>query len=572
VGVVPSRADAIALLTAPGQPFELEEIDRDGRPWRVYRHAPANMAVLLRGTAAHGALDYIVFEGERLTYAEHLRLVGGLTAHLASLGVGPGDRVAVGMRNYPEFAVGFWGAVAMGAVSVPLNAWWTGPEMVYALRDSGAKVLFLDGERYERLAPHLAELPDVVATIVCRARADLAGSVTSWEQLRDGFAPDSPLPDVEIAPDDLASIMYTSGTTGFPKGAMQSHRNHVTNIFNSILSGAAGAVAASGTATAPEAAAPARQPAMFSMFPFFHIGGMSALYLAPATGMKLVTLYKWDLDRAIDALVAEGVSAMAVVPALYRQILDSPRVHELSPEVLTGIASGGAPVPPDLITRTEVQFDAKVAPANAYGLTETTSGVVTNAGSDYFTHPDSVGRPVPGADVRIVGPDDGADRPPGQVGEIWVAGPNVVSGYWNNPEATAASFTDGWFHTGDLGYVGDDGFVYVVDRLKDVVIRGGENVYCAEVEAALFLHPDVADVAVIGLPDAALGEEVVAVVERRAGSDLTAVDLQRFAAERLARFKVPSTVVFRDDPLPRNATGKILKRDLRDELAARSSG
>jgi acyl-CoA synthetase (AMP-forming)/AMP-acid ligase II len=195
--------------------------------------------------------------------------------------------------------------------------------------------------------------------------------------------------------------------------------------------------------------------------------------------------------------------------------------------------------------------------------------VVTNTGTDYFSHPDSVGRPVPGAGIRIVSPDDGRDQHPGDVGEIWVHGPNVVSGYWGNPEATASSFTDGWFHTGDLGYVGDDGFVYVVDRLKDVVIRGGENVYCAEVEAALFLHPDVADVAVIGLPDENLGEEVVAVVERRPESTLTGADLQRFAAERLARFKVPSTVVFRDEPLPRNATGKILKRELRDDLIAR---
>jgi long-chain acyl-CoA synthetase len=562
---MPTRAEAIALLTSPGQPFELEEIEHAGGPWRVYRHAPASLADVLRGTAAHGDRDYIVFERERLTYAEHLRLVAGLAGHLASIGVGSGDRVAVGMRNYPEFAVGFWGAVAMGAVSVPLNAWWTGPEMVYALQDSGAKVLFLDDERYERIAPHLAELPDVVATIVCRSRTELPDPVVSWDDLRATFADQPSLPDVAIAPDDLASIMYTSGTTGFPKGAMHSHRNHLTNIFNSILSGAAGAVAA-GTTPAPDAPPQAHQPAVFSMFPFFHIGGMSVLYLAPAAGMKLVTLYKWDLDKAIDALIDERVSSMAVVPMLFRQVLDSPRVGELSPDVLAGIASGGAPVPPDLITRTEAQFGAKVAPANAYGLTETSSGVVTNAGGDYFAHPNSVGRPVPGARIRVVGPDDGADQPPGAVGEIWVHGPNVVSGYWNNPDASAASFTDGWFHTGDLGYVDDDGFVYIVDRLKDVVIRGGENVYCAEVEAALFLHPDVADVAVIGLPDDRLGEEVVAVVERRTGSTLSAPDLQRFAAEHLARFKVPSAVVFRDEPLPRNATGKILKRDLRDEL------
>jgi acyl-CoA synthetase (AMP-forming)/AMP-acid ligase II len=470
------------------------------------------------------------------------------------------------MRNYPEFAVGFWTAVAMGAVSVPLNAWWTGPEMVFALRDSGAKVLFLDEERYQRIAPHLSELPEVVATIVCRAGAELGDGVTSWEQLRATFAAETSLPDAEIAPDDLVSIMYTSGTTGFPKGAMHSHRNHLTNIMNALLGMTAGAMVA-GTLVA-DAPPPEHQPAFFTMFPFFHIGGMSALYLAPAAGMKLVTLYKWDLDRAIDALVAEHVSSMAVVPTLYRQLLDSPRAGELSANVLAGISSGGAAVPPDLITRTEEQFAAKVSPTNAYGLTETSSGVVTNTGSDYFTHPDSVGLPVPGARIRIVGPEDGEDRAPGEVGEIWVHGPNVVSGYWNNASATASAFTDGWFHTGDLGYVAEDGFIYVVDRLKDVVIRGGENVYCAEVEAALFLHPEVADVAVVGLPDASLGEVVAAVVERRPGSTLARDELQRFVAERLARFKVPSVMVFRDEPLPRNATGKLLKRQLRDELVS----
>ncbi len=561
---MPTRAEAIALLTGPGQPFELEQLDRADGPWKVYKHAPASMAALLRGTAAHGDADYVVFEDERLTYTEHLRLVGGLAAHLASVGVGQGDRVAVGMRNYPEFAVGFWTAVAMGAVSVPLNAWWTGPEMVYALRDSGAKVLFLDQERYARIAPHLAELPDVVATIVCRGGAEPQDGVTGWEQLRGTFAGETSLPDVDIAPDDLVSIMYTSGTTGFPKGAMHSHRNHLTNIMNSLLGMTAGALVA-GTADAPP---PEHQPAFFTMFPFFHIGGMSALYLAPAAGFKLVTLYKWDLDRAIDALVAEHVSSVAVVPTLFRQLLDSPRASELSGDVLAGISSGGAAVPPDLITRTEQQFAAKVSPANAYGLTETTSGVVTNAGGDYFSHPDSVGVPVPGARIRIVGPEDGEDRATGEVGEVLVHGPNVVSGYWNNADATASAFTDGWFHTGDLGYVADDGFIYVVDRLKDVVIRGGENVYCAEVEAALFLHPDIADVAVVGLPDQSLGEVVAAVVERRPGSALTAEELQGFAAERLARFKVPGVVVFRDEPLPRNATGKLLKRQLRDELVA----
>jgi len=357
--------------------------------------------------------------------------------------------------------------------------------------------------------------------------------------------------------------MYTSGTTGRPKGAVHTHRNHLTNVWNALLGGTVGAMIADvGPVARP-------QPALLSLFPFFHIAGLSALYIGPATGMKLVTMYKWDLDEAVDILINEKITTTAVVPTLLRQLLDSPRVDELSPDVLAGIASGGAPVPPDLIRRLEAKFDSRVSPANAYGLTETTASVINNSGDDYFTHPDSVGRPVPVADIRVVRPDDNCDQDDGAIGEIWVRGPNVVQGYWNNPEATAAAFTDGWFRTGDLGYVDDDGFVYVVDRLKDVVIRGGENVYCAEVEAKLFEHADVADVAVIGLPDAVFGEQVVAIVHPKPGHEVSAVELQRFAAETLASFKVPSTIVFRDEPLPRNATGKVLKREIRDGLLSR---
>jgi len=250
---------------------------------------------------------------------------------------------------------------------------------------------------------------------------------------------------------------------------------------------------------------------------------------------------------------------------ILRQLLESPQLEQVPPDALAAIAAGGAPVPPDLIRRIGSQFESRVSPANGYGLTETTSAVVVNSGEDYLSRPDSIGRPVLGADVKIVD-DRGDELPDGVVGELWVRGPNVVGGYWNKPEATAEAFTDGWFHSGDLARRDDEGFLYVVDRLKDVVIRGGENVYSAEVEAVLFEHPAVADVAIVGLPHAVYGEEVVAVVNVREGHEPSAGELQQFAAERLARFKVPSQLVFRCEPLPRTATGKVLKRELRDEL------
>jgi long-chain acyl-CoA synthetase len=227
---------------------------------------------------------------------------------------------------------------------------------------------------------------------------------------------------------------------------------------------------------------------------------------------------------------------------------------------------GGAPVPPALIDRIEATFDLPVAPANGYGLTETTSAVVANSGSDYLSRPDSVGCCQPGTDVRVVDPASGEDVPEGDVGELWFRGPNTVRGYWNNPEATAAAFTGGWFRTGDLGRVAG-GWVYVVDRMKDVVIRGGENIYCAEVEAALFDHPAIEDATVVGIPHESLGEEAVAVVVPREGASVTAGNLQQHVANRLASFKVPAHVVFRSEPLPRTQSGKVLKRDLRSVVA-----
>jgi len=317
----------------------------------------------------------------------------------------------------------------------------------------------------------------------------------------------------------------------------------------------------------PPTAAPL-PPASLHTYPFFHIGGLSMIYLATGFGQKLVLQYRWDLDEALDLIEREQITTMAAVPTILRQMLDAPDLASRDLSTITSLGSGGAPVPPDLVARAKAIFGDAISSSNGYGLTETTGGATGNRGADYVARPSSVGRPMPGIELKIVDPGTGAVLPVDQVGELWFKGATIVSGYWNKPEASADAFTDGWFHTGDLGYIDDDGFVYVVDRLKDVVIRGGENVYCAEVEAVLFEHPAVADVAVIGMPHRELGEQVAAVVEPKPGVAVTADELQDHVRGRLAHFKVPEIVVFRDEPLPRTATGKVLKRDLRDELTA----
>ena len=561
-----SREEAIAELTAPDAPFALEQIEVDGIPWRVYAKAPRSLRDVLGGTTTFGDGEFLVYDGDRITFPRHLELVSGLARWFRDgCGVGKGDRVAVAMRNYPEWGVAFWAAEALGAVVVPLNAWWTAAELEYALDDSGAKALVADGERVTRLTGALPARPGLRVVAVRPGKgAAIPAGVVAWDDLVAGFDRGAALPEVDVEPEDLATIMYTSGTTGRPKGAVGTHRNHLTNLMNIMFVGALGWALAPQPPPA-DAPAPAPRLAVLQVFPFFHIGGLSGLVAYTAFGAKLVTMYKWDVDEALDLLEHEQITATAMVPTLLRELLEHPALQERDLHGLGGISSGGAPVPPDLIRRMESEFAGRVAPGNGYGLTETTSAVIINSGREYFEHPDSVGRPVLGADVRVVG-QDGRDVPTGGIGELWVRGPNIVKGYWNRPDATAEAFTDGWFHTGDVGKVDDDGLYYVVDRVKDVVIRGGENVYCAEVEAVLFEHPAVNDVAIIGLPHRSLGEEVAAVVNVKPGMSVDPADLQRFVADRLATFKVPTHVFFREEPLPRTATGKVLKRDLREEI------
>jgi long-chain acyl-CoA synthetase len=561
-----NRGEAFAELTKPGAAFEMADADVNGVPMRVWAKTSPTLGGLLEGTRKHGDRDFIVYADERYTFADHVELVAGFAQWLAAeRGVGKGDRVAIGMRNYPEWIITFWAVQVLGAVAVPLNAWWTGPELRYALEDSGSTLAVVDGERYERMAGDLVELS--VPSVVVRHGGDVGARAVHWADVAARFDRSATMPTVEVAPDDDATIVYTSGTTGRPKGAVATHRNHVTTFLNTAFAGAVDAMKAARPDSSPASRASASPPCSLMTYPFFHIGGLSTIYISTGFRVKMVLQYRWDLEEALALIERERVTSLAAVPTLLRQLLDSPLVERYDISSLGTLGSGGAPVPPDLVRRVDRKFASSVAPSNGYGLTETTSAATLNRGQDYLDRPTSVGRPFPVVDVGVVDADSGRHLGPGAVGELWFRGPNVARGYWNDPGATAEAFSDGWFHTGDLGSVDEDGFVYVVDRLKDVVIRAGENVYCAEVEAALFEHAAVADVAVVGVPHAELGEEVAAVVQLKEGATASAANLQDHVSARLAHFKVPAHVVFRAGPLPRTATGKVLKRELRDELS-----
>jgi steroid-24-oyl-CoA synthetase len=561
---MPTRDEALALLTGPGGPFEIGTAVIGGQELRVYTKAPANLRQIWESSAIHGDATFLLYQGERTSFSEAHAAVRKLVAHLAAAGIGKGDRVAIAMRNYPEWVLAFWAVQSLGAVVVSINAWWTGPESEYGLSDSGATALIADDERYERVRGDILDRCGLSTVIVSRATSALdPGHAT----LADVLSAEDPgyLPAADIAPDDDSTILYTSGTTGSPKGAVGSHRNHITNITNTILGGAVQAMTSPPPVEGVASATPGRVIAIWT-FPFFHIAGVTGICLVTAIGGCMITQYKFDAAEALALVESERVTVVAGVPTVVRAMLEHPDAATRDLSSLSGISQGGSPVPPDSIAKIENEFAGRVSPANGYGLTETTSAVIANSGTMYFEKKDSVGLPVPVADVRIVD-EDGNELPVGQIGELWVRGPNNVRGYWNKPKDTAESFTDGWFHTGDAARVDEDGFVYVVDRIKDMVLRGGENVYCAEVEAAIFEHPAIADVAVIGVPHDRLGEEVAAIVNVREGESVSAEELRQFLARKLASFKVPSIIVVRSEELPRNATGKVLKKDLRSEYA-----
>jgi long-chain acyl-CoA synthetase len=556
-----TREQAIAELTAAGSPFELEIVAVYGHPVRVFKNAPASLRDVWLTAAARGNVPYFIYDDVVLTYGDAHKQVTSLAAWLVSQGVSKGDRVAFGMRNYPEWVMAYWALQCIGAVMVSLNAWWVAEELKYALSDSGATALIVDGERLERLSPELLEESGVGTILV--ARGEGRPGVYQWGDVTSDV--NARLPDVAISPDDDATILYTSGTTGQPKGAAGSHRNYITNMWNGLFSQALASKLAGVPQTQPDAHKP--QVVALSTFPFFHIAGLCGMNANTNNGVCIITQFKWDAGDALRLVEKYKVNTFGGVPTVVRSFLEHPQFSEYDLSSLTAISQGGAPVPPDSIARIESEFAGKVGAANGYGLTETTAAVIGNSGAAYFSKKDSVGLPFVGTDVRIVD-EEGTDVPVGGVGEVWIYGPNNVRGYWNKPAETAKAFTDGWFHTGDAGYIDEDGYVYVVDRLKDMVLRGGENVYCVEVETVLFEHPSVGDCAVIGLPHDKLGEEVAAVLVPADGAKQDSDAVLGLVKSRLAAFKVPSKVFWQSDPLPRNATGKVLKKDLRDTYSA----
>ncbi len=559
----PSIARAHEQLTAAGAPFEVETILVDGIARRAWKHGPKTMGELVSGSSRFDDLPFLVHNDRRVTFRGFRRATLALMQVLAQCGVGPGDRVVIAMRNLPEWPVCFFAATALGAIAVPLNAWWLGHELAFGIQDSGAKVLLADAERWERLADFLEDCPTLEQVFTCgsvqagsaRRLEDLIGAPGDWERL-----PEPPQPPRTVQPDDPATIFYTSGTTGKPKGVLASHRAALSNITGAAFA-AARASLRDGTLP-PDPAAPPTQAGALVVVPFFHVTGCFAI-LCPAldAGHRLVLMHRFEPEPAMRLIQDEKLNWVVGVPTIAWQIAEHPRVGDYDLSSLASIGYGGAAAAPELLARLASRLPSAI-PGHGWGMTETCGLATTHSGSDYRRRPTSCGAPVAVVDIRIMDQEARRVLPTGEVGELWVAGPNMAKGYWNRPEETAATFVDGWVRTGDLARIDEEGFLYIVDRAKDVVIRGGENIHCIEVEHCLFEYDGIADAALVAFPHRMLGEVPVAVVQVAPGSALAEAAVLAHCAARLAAFKVPVAIVLQHEPLPRNASGKLLKQDI----------
>ena len=561
---------ARAELDAPGSPLATSIAEVRGIPVKVYTTAPPNMRVMWEGTTVHGDKDYLVYEDERYTYAEIHAQVRKLAQYLVSQGIGRHSRVALSMRNYPEWVVGYWATVSIGAAVVGMNAWWTPSEMEYALNDSQPGVLIVDDERLERLS-QIASTPKMHVISVRTDRALPAGGAR-WTDVMATADP-GVLPNIEFDPDDDATIFYTSGTTGFPKGAQLTHRGSVANILNLVVMNMAAALAeqkaiAAGDVPAPTGEPkPALPPCFMAPTPLFHVTACNCiLHAATASGAKVVLMYKWDPGRALELIEREKVTSFSGVPTMSREMLLHPDWEKRDTSSVQGMGGGGAALQPDLVHKIAGALKGG-QPSTGYGMTETHGIITANSARWFIAKPESCGPLVPTLEGKLVD-EDGNDLPagPSTVGVLCVRGSVVIKGYLNREEATADSIRDGWLNTGDIARIDEDGFVYIVDRAKDMVIRGGENVYCSEVETVIYNHDAIAEACVFGIPEERLGEEVAAVIVLRPGRSLTEKELQDFLSGTIAKHKIPTKIWFRDEPIPRNASGKFLKRELKKEL------
>jgi long-chain acyl-CoA synthetase len=550
-----SYQEVVQQLTGEGGPFELVVEDVRGLPMRNFKYRERSIREKIANGAARGDAVCMVSGERRISYADHARLVWGTAHNLKKkFGARKGDRFAVLAYNSPEWLISVFGATSMGATAVGLNGWWQTEELEYGLTDSGSRYLVVDERLYPRVESIIPKIKSL-ETIFFIGEEPPRGTISISELIE----PSDEMPDDPIAEDDPFIILYTSGTTGRSKGCITTHRGTITQVLGVIFGSVASSMTGSGNVVPT-----GDQMASLLTSPLFHVGGLhSGVCTAITAGVKLVFLEgKFAPDKVMETIEREKVSMWGAIPTMLHRVVHSPNVAKWDLSSLRAISFGGAPTAPETIEKAREVLPVEPTFTNAYGLTETHGVATLNAGKDLLGRKTAAGRPAPYLDCKIVD-EAGGEVAAGQLGEVLFYGPTITPGYWNRPDATAEAVRAGWLHTGDLGYIDSEGFLFVVDRAKDMILRGGENVYCVEIENCLAEHPAIDEAAVIGVPDAELGERVKAIVRRAAGALIDEQGVKDHVAKHLARFKVPEIVEFAAEPLPRNPAGKLLKNELR---------
>ena len=553
------EAQEKVLAPGSGTPFELVDAEVRGVPMQVFKNTPPNLAAVLQNARNFGDAPFILYEGEKYSFAQTMDNVDGLCHVLVNkYGVKKGDRVAVAMRNFPEWIMAFAAIISVGAINVSFNAWWTEDEMDFALQDCGAKVLIGDQQRIDTAHASCSKMG--IKMLCVRPERELGADVDDWAKVvKLGLGPVV----ADISLDDDCTILYTSGTTGRPKGAVSTHRA----VLSSLMAFAARNQVLKLASEEPEKPADPFPPSFILIVPLFHVTGCVPVMLSCfMAGLKLVIMYKWDAAKALPIIEQEKITTFTGVPTQAFDLVNHPDFDKYDTSSLRAVGGGGAPAPASLVAKV-AKTVKQGSPQLGYGMTETNAYGPGNTGKFYTDRPTSTGRATWPMKVSVRNPETFEELPAGEWGEVCMFGPMVIRGYWNRPDATAETIVDGWLRTGDGGYIDDEGFLYIKDRIKDMILRGGENIYCVEVEGSIYEHPAVHEVAVFGIPHDRLGEEVGVAIYPKDGQTLTADELWKFLDGNISSFKVPNHVIIMNEPLPRNAAGKFLKTQLRDEVA-----